>query len=80
MARIRIALGNDMRYFEPTLIAMLSVLRSTPEPITVHLFGLNLSDYAWQRFEAAARSRSAVMRPAGCRSVRRFPCFQEASA
>ena len=59
MARIKIALGTDMRYFEPTLIAMLSVLRSTPEPITVHLFGFNLSDQAWQRFEAVARSRSA---------------------
>ena len=61
MARIQIALGTDMRYFEPTLIAMLSVLRSTPEPITVHLFGLKLSDCAWQRLEAAARSRSAQL-------------------
>ena len=59
MARIQIALGTDMRYLEPTLVAMLSVLRSTPEPITVHLFGHNLSDQARQRCEAAARSRGA---------------------
>ena len=59
MPNIQIALGTDMRYLEQTLIAMLSVLRSTPAPITVHLFGLKLSDGALQRFETAARSCGA---------------------
>ena len=56
MNNIQIAFATDMGYFEPTLIAMMSVLKHASRPFSVHFLGYQLADDAKRRLELACRS------------------------
>ena len=55
MSTHQIALGTDMSYLRPTLVAMTSAIECTPGPVDVHVLGVGLSDRAVGILESACR-------------------------
>ena len=45
---VQIALATDPRYFQPTIVTMLSAIEGTLAPITVHLIGFGLGEQGRQ--------------------------------
>ena len=53
MTKVQIAVAADMNMFEPTLVTVMSALEGASAPVTVHFLGMDLSDAAQARLDAA---------------------------
>lgn len=53
MTNVQIAVAADMKMFEPTLVTVMSALEGASAPVTVHFLGMDLSDAAQARLDAA---------------------------